>query len=106
MTPSSSIPFLALLGQTVVRAWRMFKHRRQVIDLQTWTDEQLKDIGLTRSDVRRALATPFYKDPTPVLTRTVHGAIAPSHLAANCSQPAAPSFKVIDGCKGKGQLAA
>ncbi|CTQ52574.1 hypothetical protein LP7551_01093 [Roseibium album] len=67
MTHFANHPIFALFGQTVVRAWRVFNNRRQVTELKHWSDEQLKDIGLTRSDVRRALALPFYADPTSLL---------------------------------------
>lgn len=68
MTHTASTPFFALLGQMVARAWRVFNNRRQFAELKDWSDEQLKDIGLTRSDVRRALAQPFYTDPTSLVS--------------------------------------
>ncbi|WP_157739101.1 MULTISPECIES: DUF1127 domain-containing protein [Stappiaceae] len=68
MTHTASTPFFALLGQTVARAWRVFINRRQFAELKDWSDEQLKDVGLTRSDVRRALAQPFYTDPTSLVS--------------------------------------
>ncbi|KZM51633.1 DUF1127 domain-containing protein [Labrenzia sp. OB1] len=67
MTHTTSTPSFALFGQMVARAWRVFKNRRQFTELTHWSDEQLKDVGLTRSDVRRALAQPFYRDPTSSL---------------------------------------
>lgn len=70
MTHTASTPFVALLGQMIARAWRVFNNRRQFAELKDWSDEQLKDIGLTRSDVRRALAQPFYADPTSLVNNT------------------------------------
>lgn len=67
MTHTASTPVFALLGQMIARAWRVFDNRRQFAELKDWSDEQLKDIGLTRSDVRRALAQPFYADPTTLV---------------------------------------
>lgn len=68
MTHTASTPAYALLGQMIARAWRVFNNRRQFAELKDWSDEQLKDIGLTRSDVRRALAQPFYADPTSLVS--------------------------------------
>jgi len=68
MTQTASTPFFALLGQMVARAWRVFNNRRQFAELKDWSDEQLKDVGLTRSDVRRALAQPFYTDPSSLVS--------------------------------------
>lgn len=68
MTHTASTPVFALLGQMIARAWRVFDNRRKFAELKDWSDEQLKDIGLTRSDVRRALAQPFYADPTTLVS--------------------------------------
>ncbi|WP_306141096.1 DUF1127 domain-containing protein [Roseibium sp. MMSF_3412] len=106
MTHFASIPFVALLGQMAARAWRVFNNRRHVTELTHWSDEQLKDIGLTRSDVRRALAQPFYRDPTSVLSTTTTFGGAFNLSAANGVLEKQPLI-VIDGHKGKsGQIAA
>jgi len=68
MTHTASTPVFALFGQMIARAWRVYTNRRQFAELKDWSDEQLKDIGLTRSDVRRALAQPFYADPTSLVS--------------------------------------
>ncbi|MEM5581074.1 MULTISPECIES: DUF1127 domain-containing protein [unclassified Roseibium] len=68
MTHIASTPFFALTGQMAARVWRVFNNRRKFAELKTWSDEQLNDIGLTRSDVRRAMAQPFYRDPTSLLS--------------------------------------
>lgn len=70
MTHTASTPFFALFGQTVARAWRVYKNRRHFAELRNWSDEQLKDIGLTRVDVRRALALPFYSDPSSLVSNS------------------------------------
>ncbi|GAB4518040.1 MAG: hypothetical protein Tsb0019_18010 [Roseibium sp.] len=88
----------------VARAWRVFNNRRQFAELKDWSDEQLKDVGLTRSDVRRALARPFYMDPTAL----VNGAVAqrPVDLPANAPQ-AKPALRLVRSAGAKdGQLAA
>ncbi|TYC51541.1 DUF1127 domain-containing protein [Rhodobacterales bacterium] len=94
MTQTFSTPFFALFGQTVARAWRVYKNRRQFAELSHWTDEQLLDVGLTRHDVRRALSLPFYSDPSSL----VSGSPAMRHTvtinAANTPQ-AKPALKVV-----------
>jgi uncharacterized protein YjiS (DUF1127 family) len=83
MTHFANHAIFALFGQTVVRAWRVFNNRRQFTELKHWSDEQLKDIGLTRSDVRRALALPFYADPTTLLSSSSAVHRSPTLHAAN-----------------------
>lgn len=78
MTHIAHHPIFALSGQLVARALRVFKNRRQVAQLWTLSDEALKDIGLTRSDVRRARALPLHKDPAFFLTQMTSG---PGELA-------------------------
>jgi uncharacterized protein YjiS (DUF1127 family) len=48
----------------VLRAWR---HRREIMKLAGLDDHQLKDIGLSRTDVGGALAVSFLHDPSHVL---------------------------------------
>lgn len=85
MTHITNLPIIALLGQTVARAWRLFNNRRQFAELKTWSDDQLKDVGLTRSDVRQAMALPFYVDPTSLLSGTSTAHLATGFLPANAS---------------------
>jgi uncharacterized protein YjiS (DUF1127 family) len=106
MTHIASIPFVALFGQMAARAWRVFNNRRHVAELKYWSDEQLKDIGLTRSDVRRALALPFYRDPTSLLSNLPDFGL-PMHLRAANTAQEKPALTLIDGCDPKsGQIAA
>ena len=51
------------------RAWRVLRNRHQAGKLNDLTDAQLADIGLTRGDVREALAAPFFRDPSFALTK-------------------------------------
>ncbi len=51
------------------RAWRVLRNRHQARKLNDLTDAQLADIGLTRGDVRTALAAPFFRDPSFALTK-------------------------------------
>lgn len=49
----------------VARRWA---NRRAVRDLLDWDDNALRDIGLTRADVRLALGLPMSEDPSARLT--------------------------------------
>ncbi len=105
MTHTATTPFFALFGQMAARAWRVFANRRHFAELQDWSDEQLNDIGLTRSDVRRALAQPFYTDPSSLVTGSAASRQAPSLSAANASVN--PVFSIAGAAGAKcGQLAA
>lgn len=56
------------LGLSVVKGIRnlalVIENRRQAYDLSHWGDRELKDIGLTRSDLTGALSLPLREDPT------------------------------------------
>jgi len=104
MTHTASTPFFALAGQMVARAWRVFDNRRKFTELKYWSDEQLKDIGLTRSDVRRALARPFYTDPTSLLNGSV--ALDPLDHPANAPQEKPPLRLVTAADAKDGRMAA
>jgi uncharacterized protein YjiS (DUF1127 family) len=86
MSHTASTPFFAPFGQMVARAWRVFNNRRQFAELADWSDEQLKDIGLTRSDVRRAMALPFYTDPTSLVNGSSALRETVGYSAANSAQ--------------------
>ncbi|NBN64524.1 DUF1127 domain-containing protein [Microvirga tunisiensis] len=60
-------PLISRLSGLVATGWRVFRNRRQVAELTTWSDEQLRDIGLTRGDVRAAMGVPLFRDPSSVL---------------------------------------
>lgn len=60
-------PLISRLSGFVANGWRAFRNRRQIAELTTWTDEQLRDIGLTRGDVRAAMGTPLFADPSAAL---------------------------------------
>ncbi len=56
-----------LAGMAVARVaavWRAMQHRRAVAKLLDWDARALRDIGLTPSDLRSALAGPIADDPS------------------------------------------
>lgn len=61
-------------GAVALRAvdiYRSFKSRREMRMLAGFDDRMLADIGLTRSDLRDAVAEPLWRDPTHVLVTRV-----------------------------------
>lgn len=68
----AAIPaLLALLGRAIRRVAVAVKHRREVAMLAGLDERMLRDIGLTRSDLRDAYAEPLWRDPTDVLAGRV-----------------------------------
>ncbi|HSI41842.1 MAG TPA: DUF1127 domain-containing protein [Xanthobacteraceae bacterium] len=51
----------------VVRILKALSRRRILADLGEFDDRMLRDIGLTRSDLRDAASGPLWQDPTSVL---------------------------------------
>ncbi len=47
---------------------RAYTNRRQIAKLRGLDERGLQDIGLTRSDVDRAMMTPWYDDPSTALS--------------------------------------
>lgn len=101
MTHTAHHPIFALLGHVVARAWRLVKNRRQMTDLASLSDEQLQDIGLTRGDVRRAIALPLGSDPTSYLKELAFAhtsAAYASSFAAN-SDITPPQMSVVESSR-------
>lgn len=48
----------------LVKLLRALRNRREVMGLEDFTDQQLADIGLSRQDLDRSLASPWYDDPS------------------------------------------
>ncbi len=55
---------LSLPSDAVLRFMRARRRRKQVLSMAHWSDAQLADIGVRRSDINRALTLPFGDDPT------------------------------------------
>ena len=66
---------IALVGRAIAR-------RRLIAELGEFDDKMLRDIGLTRADLRDASAGPFWQDPTNVLVvRSVERRASRRHAA-------------------------
>jgi uncharacterized protein YjiS (DUF1127 family) len=61
--------YLHALMRRIVRVGHAFTGRRIVADLARMDDRMLRDIGLSRGDLRDAAAGPLTDDPTIVLFR-------------------------------------
>jgi len=57
------------LWQAIVSLFTRYRNRRQVMQLEDFSDAQLADIGLTRSDVRFALRGGVFDDRSRDLAR-------------------------------------
>lgn len=56
-----------VVANRVTTVFRALKHRHDAQMLAGLDERMLKDIGLTRSDLRDAYAEPIWRDPTAVL---------------------------------------
>jgi uncharacterized protein YjiS (DUF1127 family) len=93
--------FLAFLGETARKATLAIRHRREATALAGMDERMLRDIGLTRSDLRDAYAEPLWRDPTDILAsraRDRRRRPAPDAKAFFASPPLAPQdgFTVPD----------
>lgn len=57
----------AATARAVGAIWSAWDHRRALSQLGGLDDRMLRDVGLTRSDLRDAAAAPLLQDPTRVL---------------------------------------
>jgi uncharacterized protein YjiS (DUF1127 family) len=88
----------ALRLADVVRAYR---HRRDMHVLASFDDRMLRDIGLTRGDLRDATAEPVWRDPTAVLVtrareRRTYRRRLWTHTGTSDSVEAPPTVPAID----------
>ena len=68
MTYSASTLSVSGLAAVVLQVLRTFQNRRATTRLSALTDEQLKDIGLTRGDLGAAQRLNFLADPSVALS--------------------------------------
>ena len=73
ITPGFLTSMLLLGAKAVLRVKTALANRQAAKELTQWDDAALKDIGLTRSDVRGALAESFLEDPTLHLSMIAAG---------------------------------
>ena len=59
------------LGRILLWPARVLRARRELARLATLSDHELRDIGLTRQDLRGATALPLDEDPTRFLAKAV-----------------------------------
>jgi uncharacterized protein YjiS (DUF1127 family) len=75
-TPAASPPFfIALLAEVLAGLGKLaqaLKNRREAATLAGLDERMLRDIGLTRSDLRDAYAEPLWRDPTDILAGRAH----------------------------------
>jgi uncharacterized protein YjiS (DUF1127 family) len=73
MTPGFLTALLLAAAKGLARIQTALANRRAAKELLNWDDAALKDIGLTRSDVRGSLAEPLLEDPTVHLSLIAAG---------------------------------
>jgi uncharacterized protein YjiS (DUF1127 family) len=78
MTPSTGAKAFTRIAESagavvlrVVDFVRAYLNRRDIHTLAGFDDRMLADIGLTKGDVRDAIAEPLWRDPTAVLVSRV-----------------------------------
>ena len=73
-TAGLSLPVAALvttLFAMLISVYRVFRNRTQINRLHDLDDNQLRDIGLSRGDLNRAvLGSSFFEDPSSHLTQS------------------------------------
>ena len=62
---------LGWIGRRVGAIGRAISGRRVLRELASFDDRMLRDIGLSRNDLRSAAAEPLYRDPTALLAGRV-----------------------------------
>lgn len=67
---------------------RVMERRQMMADLAHLDDHMLRDIGVTRADVRDAVAAPLFEDPTQLLVLRAKERRAAARLASWRGYPA------------------
>jgi len=81
-------------AERVGRLAKILRHRRDLEFLAGLDDRMLRDIGLTRSDLRFALCEPFWRDPGQALISRV------GQRGLGQSKPSVPSVAPTRGSWG------
>jgi len=91
---------LAIAGVTgAVQFAKAIARRRMLSQMAEFDDRMLRDIGLTRSDLRDASAGPIWQDPTSVLVvRSVERRASRRAVARQTLQDAAKSTNDLTTC--------
>lgn len=66
-----ALGFAGTVASRLVNFVRAYKNRRDIQLLAGFDDYMLRDIGLTRGDLRDAAAEPLWRDPTSILVTRV-----------------------------------
>lgn len=74
------------LAKTVGAIGRVMERRRVMSELAGLDDRMLRDIGLTRADLRDATSGPTFADPTRTLVQRATERRAAARLAARARQ--------------------
>ncbi len=90
LLPGSLTALTLSLAKLADRARTALVNRRAARELLEWDDRALKDLGLTRSDVRGALALPLSEDPTLALSLIAAGGDSRSRRAPSTDRMAPP----------------
>ncbi|HUN11877.1 MAG TPA: DUF1127 domain-containing protein [Rhabdaerophilum sp.] len=77
LVPGFLTALVLAAAKAVVRFQAVLANRRAAQELMNWDHRSLKDIGLSRSDVRGALQLPLTEDPTKLLSLIAAGRETP-----------------------------
>lgn len=94
MTPGFLTSLLLATAKGVAHVQTALANRRAAKELLNWDAAALKDIGLTRSDVRGALAESFIEDPTVHLSLIAAGR-TPRVRRDGATRNATPGLKPV-----------
>ena len=83
VAPSKAQSIWTLLATSTLRIARAINHRISVASLNEMDERLLRDIGLTKNDVNRALGAAIGDDPSHELTRS---AIANAKMRFNSNR--------------------
>ncbi len=64
---AAALHMATVVGRGVIRFAKAVARRRVIANLGEFDDRMLRDIGLTRADLRDAASGPLWQDPTRIL---------------------------------------